>query len=112
MFPPRSSIRAQRTLAALAVAVFALALVPRLWRIDAHLTPDELRWVCRTVGFHTGLRTGDLALTLQTGHPGVITMWLGGIGLPVAPGALPHVDVRASTGLTTLVPPAHSSPTA
>ncbi|MBK6769747.1 MAG: phospholipid carrier-dependent glycosyltransferase [Ardenticatenales bacterium] len=87
MFPPRSSIRAQRTLAALAVAVFALALVPRLWRIDAHLTPDELRWVCRTVGFHTGLRTGDLALTLQTGHPGVITMWLGGIGLPVAPEA-------------------------
>ncbi|MEO8085118.1 MAG: phospholipid carrier-dependent glycosyltransferase, partial [Ardenticatenales bacterium] len=72
---------------ALAVAVFALALGPRLWRIDAHLTPDEMRWVCRTVGFHTGLATGDLPLTLQTGHPGVVTMWLGGLGLPVAPEA-------------------------
>jgi len=74
-------------LAALAVATFALALAPRLWRIDAHLTPDELRWVCRTVGFHTGIRTGDMELTLQTGHPGVITMWLGGLGLPVDPDA-------------------------
>lgn len=72
---------------ALAAVTAAVALAPRLWRIDAHLTPDELRWVCRSLGFHTGLRTGDLSLTLQTGHPGVVTMWLGGLGLPVAPEA-------------------------
>ncbi|MCC7019470.1 MAG: phospholipid carrier-dependent glycosyltransferase [Ardenticatenales bacterium] len=86
MFPTLTA-RYVRMLAALAVATFALALAPRLWRIDAHLTPDELRWVCRTVGFHTGIRTGDMELTLQTGHPGVITMWLGGLGLPVDPDA-------------------------
>lgn len=79
--------RARLAALALAAVTVAVALAPRLWRIDAHLTPDELRWVCRSLGFHTGLRTGDLALTLQTGHPGVVTMWLGGLGLPVEPEA-------------------------
>lgn len=79
--------RARLAALALAAITVAVALAPRLWRIDAHLTPDELRWVCRSLGFHTGLRTGDLALTLQTGHPGVVTMWLGGLGLPVEPEA-------------------------
>ncbi len=67
----------------LAAAVFFIGLAPRLWRIDAHLTPDELRWVCQTLAFHTGVRDGELALTLQTGHPGVITMIAGGFRLPV-----------------------------
>ncbi|MFN8423144.1 MAG: phospholipid carrier-dependent glycosyltransferase [Anaerolineae bacterium] len=85
--PDRPTARRLAPPIVLAAAVFLLALGPRLWRIDAHLTPDELRWVCRTVGFHTGLATGDLGLTLQTGHPGVVTMWLGGLGLPTAPEA-------------------------
>lgn len=85
--PDRPTARRLAPSIVLAAAVFLLALGPRLWRIDAHLTPDELRWVCRTVGFHTGLATGDLGLTLQTGHPGVVTMWLGGLGLPAAPDA-------------------------
>lgn len=42
---------------------------------------DEPAWVLRSVRFLLGLRAGDLAQTLQTGHPGVITMWAGALSL-------------------------------
>jgi 4-amino-4-deoxy-L-arabinose transferase-like glycosyltransferase len=60
-----------------AVLLTCLALVVRLRAIDAFVSPDEFRWVCRSINFHHGLRTGDLTKTLQTGHPGVLTMWVG-----------------------------------
>ncbi|MBC7239610.1 MAG: hypothetical protein H5T71_05880, partial [Chloroflexi bacterium] len=59
------------------LSIIVLALAVRLPRLDAFITPDEMKWVCRSINFHRGLRTGDLARTFQTGHPGVITMWLG-----------------------------------
>jgi len=96
------------TCLAFAVAVFALAAAPRLVDIDAHLTPDELRWVCRTLNFHTAVRSGDWAGTVQTGHPGVFTMWLGGLGLPVDPTASWSVacSASASSELIYALPPA------
>ncbi|MBC7316204.1 MAG: hypothetical protein H5T70_07280, partial [Chloroflexi bacterium] len=59
------------------MSIIALALAVRLPRLDAFITPDEMKWVCRSINFYRGLRAGDLAQTFQTGHPGVITMWLG-----------------------------------
>lgn len=59
------------------LGLFLLALAVRLPRLDAFITPDEMKWLCRSINFHRGLRTGNLAETFQTGHPGVITMWLG-----------------------------------
>ncbi|MEN6479384.1 MAG: glycosyltransferase family 39 protein [Anaerolineales bacterium] len=42
---------------------------------------DEPAWVLRSVNFLLALRNGDLAQTLQTGHPGVTTMWAGALSL-------------------------------
>ncbi len=59
------------------LGIVLLTLAVRLPRLDAFITPDEMKWVCRSINFYRGLRTGNLAETFQTGHPGVITMWLG-----------------------------------
>lgn len=80
--------------------LFLLALVPRLLMPDAFVTPDEPRWVTRSVrGVLEGLGRGRLRATFQTGHPGVPTMYLGALGialdrslagLPGAPRAEPQ----------------------
>ena len=61
----------------IALALFALSLGLRLPDLDRFVTPDELKWVCRSTNFYRGLRGGQLQETMQTGHPGVLTMWLG-----------------------------------
>ena len=67
------------------LATTALALMLRLRELDRFVTPDELKWVCRSINFQRGLRRGDLALTRQTGHPGVIVMWLGEAWMGIDP---------------------------
>lgn len=62
---------------AIAVLLVALALATRLPRLNVFITPDESKWVCRSINFYNGLASGAWGETLQTGHPGVITMWLG-----------------------------------
>ncbi len=61
----------------LSAAIFTAALVPRLVAIGRYITPDELIWVYRAINFREALNAGQWAGTLQAGHPGVITMWLG-----------------------------------
>ncbi len=69
--------RARLSRLAAILALVALALVVRLPRLDAFVTPDEMKWFCRSINFYRGIASGELARTIQTGHPGVITMWLG-----------------------------------
>ncbi|MCW5850645.1 MAG: phospholipid carrier-dependent glycosyltransferase [Anaerolineae bacterium] len=71
-----------RWLDALAVALLAAALAARLVRLDAFIAADELRWVCRSLAFGQALAAGDFKNTFQTGHPGVVTMWLGTLAVP------------------------------
>ncbi|MFW9804954.1 MAG: glycosyltransferase family 39 protein, partial [Candidatus Thorarchaeota archaeon] len=52
-------------------------------QLDYFLMVDENLWYERSVHFLQGLVTGNLAQTVQTGHPGVTTMWSGTIGLLV-----------------------------
>lgn len=66
-----------------ALLLTAVALAMRLPRLDVFITPDEPKWVCRSINFYRGLRAGELAQTRQTGHPGVITMWLGAPSMDV-----------------------------
>lgn len=61
----------------LATLIAVLALAMRLPGLDRFLTPDEMKWACRSVNFYRGLTTGRFDQTYQTGHPGVITMWVG-----------------------------------
>lgn len=64
-------------LALLGLAVFLLALAPRLLARDLFPTSDEDSWMRRTGGFTFGLVNGQLGRTYQNGHPGVTTMWIG-----------------------------------
>ncbi len=70
----------------LAVVLFLLAAAPRLWRLDYFLMVDENLWYQRSANFLQALTSGRLAETVQTGHPGVTTMWSGTLGLLLAYG--------------------------
>ncbi len=79
------------------LGIFALALAVRVAGLGSFETVDEPRWVYRSAPFIGGLlfpdyacppvdqgrqfATTGLGCTLQTGHPGVTTMWGGGLGL-------------------------------
>ena len=71
--PPKSRI--------LLPILFVVALLPRLLALGQYITPDELNWVHRSVIFHQALGRGEWAATLTTGHPGVLTTWLGALGI-------------------------------
>ena len=64
-----------------ALLLFGLALLPRLAAIGRYVTPDEPIWVYRSLKFREALLAGDWANTIQSGHPGVITTWLGAIAI-------------------------------
>jgi 4-amino-4-deoxy-L-arabinose transferase-like glycosyltransferase len=64
-----------------AVALFALTFVPRASAFARYVTPDEPNWIYRTLNFGAALARGDWAGTVQAGHPGVTTMWLGSVGV-------------------------------
>ncbi len=71
------------TLILLSSVIFLLALLPRLGAIDRYVTPDELHWVDRSIRFTDAITHGQWADTIQSGHPGATTMWLGSIGIAV-----------------------------
>ena len=64
------------------VLVLGASLFLRLLNQDALIVSDEMRWTCRSLGFRKAIRTGDWANTFRTGHPGVVTTWLGSIFIP------------------------------
>ncbi len=61
--------------------IFIASFLPRLSGIGRYVTPDELIWVYRSVLFQEALRNGRFADTFVTGHPGIVTMWLGSLGI-------------------------------
>lgn len=61
--------------------LFFAAFLPRLVAVGRYVTPDELIWVFRSVQFRQALLTGQWLDTLTAGHPGVITTWLGSLGI-------------------------------
>ena len=62
------------------LAVFALALVPRVFS-GRFVTIDEAyHWFERVDSFGRAIAAGDYAGTNLIGHPGVTTMWLGLLG--------------------------------
>ena len=78
------SARIRTTIEILIIAVVLTAsLVLRLVGLDAFVVNDEMRWTCRSIGFQEALSRGDWASTFRTGHPGVITTWLGTLSIPL-----------------------------
>lgn len=58
-----------------------MALLPRLVSLGRYATVDELMWVYRSVRFREALLAQNWAGTIQTGHPGITTQWLGAFGV-------------------------------
>ena len=65
------------------VAVLVVSLALRLWENGGFLVDDESRWLCRSIGFHEALQNRDWRSTFQSEHPGVVTMWLGTLAVPL-----------------------------
>lgn len=60
-----------------------LTFVPRVLSLQAHWTSDEAQWLIRSRDFILAMVESDREIsgTHQSYHPGVTTMWLGGIRL-------------------------------
>lgn len=79
------SRRASGVLEVLAVTgVLLVAGWLRFAQLDRYIVADELRWTCRSISFQLALSEGRWADSFQVGHPGVVTMWLGSLALPLA----------------------------
>lgn len=70
-----------RTTLAASVALFLLAIVPRLIGLQQFVTADEAKWVYRSAQFWLALLRGDWAGTMVTLKPAATTMWSGGLGM-------------------------------
>jgi len=91
----------------LLIVVLGLSLALRLHALDVFLSGDEIKWICRGINFHTALARGDLRATYQTGHPGVVTMWIGTLAVPQSEieGMQPDEDGPKDHATLTLLPP-------
>ena len=78
--------------------VLGAALLPRVLGLADFFTIDEAdHWILRVRLFSEALGRHNWAGTNLTGHPGVMTMWLGGLGrrLAIANGIAPSSDSAA-----------------
>jgi len=67
----------------IALILFIAALLPRLLTLSTFITWDEFVWTYRSIKFLAALREGHWAGTFLTGHPGVVTMWAGLVGIAI-----------------------------
>ena len=61
------------------VVILLISLGLRLTSLDRFIVCDEVRWTCRSVNFQQALLRRDWKNTYRTGHPGVVTTWLGSL---------------------------------
>jgi 4-amino-4-deoxy-L-arabinose transferase-like glycosyltransferase len=64
--------------------VLGLSLFLRLYDLDVFLSGDETKWMCRGINFHAALARGELSDTYQSEHPGVLTMWIATLAVPLS----------------------------
>ncbi len=76
--------------------LFLTAIIPRLAALGRYVTPDEPSWVFRSLRFREAVLAADWANTLQSGHPGVTTTWLGSLAIQLQlwlePASRSHLD--------------------
>lgn len=63
----------------LALCLFVIVGVPRLFSLSAHWSSDETLWLIRSAVFMAAVKQGDFSATLIAHHPGVMTMWIAGL---------------------------------
>jgi hypothetical protein len=59
----------------LLIPIIITIWVPRGLELDRFVTPDEPKWLTRSVNFYLALTQGDFPNTYQKEHPGVTVMW-------------------------------------
>jgi hypothetical protein len=64
--------------------ILSLSLYLRLHDLDVYLSGDETKWICRGINFHAALARGELKGTYQSEHPGVLTMWITTLAVPLS----------------------------
>lgn len=67
----------------IALALFIMALLPRVLNLNAFITWDEPMWTYLSIKFLAALLRIDFAGTFLVGHPGVITTWAGATGISI-----------------------------
>lgn len=79
--PYRIAHRILRSRLAAATVLLLLAAWPRLAGLGRFVTWDEPAWIYRTLRFWQAVADGRWEDTLVAAHPGIPTVWLGGLGL-------------------------------
>lgn len=100
----RSMATARSSTLLLSLAIFILALLPRLVGLGRFAFPDEETWLERSLLFITGLARGDLMATWQNNHPGVVPMWGFGTALSLRAAVTGQLDQLVALSKT--LPPA------
>lgn len=67
----------------IAIVILMVALVPRVADLGVFLTADEKNWIGRSYEFIRAFKEWRFNEMLQTTHPGVTTLWLGGIAVTI-----------------------------
>lgn len=76
------------------LSLFLVSMLARLAAIGRYVTPDELNWVYRSLGLRRALLAGEWQHTLQSGHPGVTTTWIGATAAQVQLWLQPQLQVQ------------------
>ena len=63
------------------IIIGLLSLLPRALSLNAAWSSDETVWLFRSQSFMASTLDGDFSSIPQAHHPGVTTMWLGGVSL-------------------------------
>ena len=83
------------------VVIAVVAFLPRATALDRGMTVDEPLWVARSARFTDAVLHGHFSRAYETGHPGVPTMWIGGLAQRTLPHGATLIDrlARARLGL-------------
>lgn len=76
------------------LSIFTLSLLARTAALGRYVTPDELNWVYRSLGLRRALLAGAWQDTIQSGHPGVITTWIGAAAAQIQLWLQPQLQTR------------------
>lgn len=77
-----------------ALSLFLVALLARLAALGRYVTPDELNWVYRSLGLRRALLSADWTNSIQSGHPGVTTTWIGALSAQLQLLLQPELQAR------------------
>jgi len=83
------------------VVIAVVAFLPRATALDHGMTVDEPLWVARSARFTDAILHGHFSRAFETGHPGVPTMWIGGLAQRTLPHGASLIErlARARLGL-------------